>query len=50
MLTDEGDVCLDIFAGSNTTGATAEKLERRWIAMELLPEYLDASKFRFENF
>jgi site-specific DNA-methyltransferase (cytosine-N4-specific) len=49
MLTDEGDVCLDIFAGSNTTGATAEKLERRWMAMELLPEYLDASKFRFEN-
>ena len=49
MLTDEGDVCIDIFAGSNTTGATAEKLGRRWIAMELLPEYLDASKFRFEN-
>ena len=49
MLTDEGDVCVDIFAGSNTTGATAEKFARRWIAMELLPEYLDASKFRFEN-
>ena len=49
MLTDEGDVCLDIFAGSNTTGATAEKLARRWIAMELVSEYLDASKFRFEN-
>ncbi|MGB8355623.1 MAG: site-specific DNA-methyltransferase [Chthoniobacteraceae bacterium] len=49
MLTVEGDVCVDIFAGSNTTGATAEKLDRRWIAMELLPEYLDASKFRFEH-
>ena len=49
MLTDEGDVCLDIFAGSNTTGATAEKLARRWIAMELVSEYLDASKFRFEH-
>ena len=49
LLTNEGDVCVDIFAGSNTTGATAEKLGRRWIAMELLPEYLDASKFRFEN-
>jgi len=47
MLTDEGDVCVDFFAGSNTTGATAEKLGRRWIAMELIPEYLDASKFRF---
>jgi DNA modification methylase len=48
MLTDEGDLCLDIFAGSNTTGATAEKLNRRWIAMELAEEYLTASKFRFE--
>jgi len=49
MLTDEGDVCVDVFAGSNTTGAAAEKLGRRWIAMELLPEFLEASKFRFEN-
>jgi DNA modification methylase len=49
MLTDEGDVCVDIFAGSNTTGATAEKLERRWIAMELMPDYLAASRFRFEG-
>ena len=50
MLTDNGDVVVDIFAGSNTTGATAEKLGRRWIALELLPEYLDGSKFRFEEF
>ena len=47
MLTNEGDVVLDIFAGSNTAGATAESLHRRWLAMELLEEYLDASKFRF---
>jgi site-specific DNA-methyltransferase (cytosine-N4-specific) len=47
MLTEENDVVLDIFAGSNTTGATAESLHRRWIAMELSEEYLDASKFRF---
>lgn len=49
MLTDEGDVCIDIFAGSNTTGITAERLGRRWVAMELLTEYLEASKFRFES-
>lgn len=48
LLTDESDLVLDIFAGSNTTGATAEKLSRRWLAMELSQEYLDASKFRFE--
>jgi site-specific DNA-methyltransferase (cytosine-N4-specific) len=48
MLTDEDDVVVDIFAGSNTTGAVAEKLNRRWLAMEMLEEYLAASRFRFE--
>lgn len=47
LLTDEGDLVVDPFAGSNTAGAVAERLGRRWIAMELLEEYLDASKFRF---
>lgn len=47
MLTDEGDVIVDPFAGSNTAGSVAEKLGRRWIAMELVEEYLEASKFRF---
>ncbi len=49
MLTDEGDVVLDPFAGSNTTGAVAESLQRRWIAFESIEEYLRASKFRFSN-
>ena len=48
LLTDEGDLVLDPFAGSNTTGAVAEKLQRRWIAIEEVEEYLRASKFRFE--
>ena len=47
LLTDEGDVVLDPFAGSNTTGAVAEKLQRRWIAVENVEVYLEASKFRF---
>jgi len=47
MLTDEGDVVLDPFAGSNTTGAVAEALERRWLAFDDIEEYLAASKFRF---
>lgn len=47
LLTDEGDLIVDPFAGSNTAGAVAERLGRRWIAMELLEEYLEASKFRF---
>lgn len=47
LLTDEGDLVVDPFAGSNTTGAVAEKLARRWIGMELVGEYLQSSKFRF---
>ena len=47
LLTDEGDLVLDPFAGSNTAGAVAERLGRRWVGMELLEEYLEASKFRF---
>ena len=49
MLTDEGDVVLDPFAGSNTTGAVAESLQRRWVAFESIEEYLRASKFRFSD-
>lgn len=47
FLTDVGDVVLDIFAGSNTTGAAAEKLGRRWIAFEISRKYLASSAFRF---
>lgn len=47
LLTDDGDLVVDPFAGSNTAGMVAEKLGRRWVAMELLDEYLEASKFRF---
>jgi len=47
MLTDESDVVLDIFAGSNTTGFTAELLNRKWLSFELEQEYLTASVFRF---
>lgn len=47
MLTDEGDVVIDPFAGSNTTGVVAETLRRRWIAFEAVEEYLEASRVRF---
>jgi site-specific DNA-methyltransferase (cytosine-N4-specific) len=49
LLTDEGDIVMDPFAGSNTTGAVAEKLRRRWIAIERVETYLHSSKFRFEQ-
>lgn len=47
MLTEENDLVLDIFAGSNTTGAAAEKLGRKWIAFEREQKYLATSAFRF---
>lgn len=47
FLTDVGDLILDPFAGSNTTGAVAESLGRRWIAVERDPEYVRGSIGRF---
>lgn len=50
FLTEPGDLVLDPFAGSNTTGAAAEKLGRRWIAIEPNADYIEGSKGRFEKF
>lgn len=49
FLTDEGDLILDPFAGSNTTGYVAEKLKRRWISAEINQEYAENSMIRFED-
>lgn len=49
LTTDESDTVLDPFAGSNVTGEAAEYCNRRWIAMEIRQEYLEGSKFRFEE-
>ena len=48
FLTDPGDLVLDPFAGSNTTGAVAEHLGRRWIAIEPESEYVRGSMGRFD--
>jgi len=50
MLTDEGDLVIDPFAGSNVTGEVCERLKRRWLAFDIVEEYLEGSKFRFDNF
>lgn len=49
FLTDKNDLILDPFAGSNTTGYVAEKLERRWFATEINEEYARNSMIRFED-
>jgi site-specific DNA-methyltransferase (cytosine-N4-specific) len=47
FLTDQGDLVLDPFAGSNTTGAVSETLNRRWIAVEADQNYIEGSKGKF---
>lgn len=47
FLTDEGDLVVDIFGGSNTTGMVAEDRRRRWKTFELSQEYVASSVFRF---
>ncbi len=49
LLTDPNDIVFDPFAGSLTTGAVAERLDRRWLAGEAVKEYLNAGTFRFEE-
>lgn len=47
FLTEPGDLVVDIFGGSNTTGEVAERLERRWISCDLEVEFVATSVFRF---
>jgi DNA modification methylase len=47
LLTDPGDIVLDPFAGSNTTGYVAEKLQRKWVGIEINESYFSQSKLRF---
>ena len=47
FLTNPGDVVVDIFSGSNTTGHTAEVLRRRWLSIELDRDYATLSAIRF---
>jgi len=49
FLTDAGDIVLDPFGGSNTTGAAAEILERFWISIEASEDYIKGSRGRFEG-
>lgn len=37
LSTDPGDIVMDTFVGSGTTAAVAHKLERRWVAADILP-------------
>lgn len=47
FLTDENDLVIDPFAGSNTTGYSAELLSRKWLSFEINNYYCEVSKVRF---
>lgn len=49
FLTREGDLVIDPFAGSNMTGAVAERLKRKWIGIEINEAYAEGSKGRFRS-
>lgn len=49
FLTDEKDLVLDPFSGSNTTGYCAEKLNRKWISFEIKDNYIDQAIIRFSE-
>ncbi|MCG3211611.1 MAG: hypothetical protein FOGNACKC_05257 [Anaerolineae bacterium] len=43
-----GDVVLDPFFGTGTTGAVAKKLHRHWLGIEREAEYVDIARARIE--
>jgi DNA modification methylase len=49
FLTDEGDLVLDPFSGSNTTGYCAEKLNRKWVSFEIKEDYIEQARVRFSD-
>jgi site-specific DNA-methyltransferase (cytosine-N4-specific) len=49
FLTDEGDLVLDPFSGSNTTGYCAEKLDRKWLSFEVKEDYIEQARIRFSD-
>ena len=46
---NEGDIVLDCFSGSGTTGVAAIQTNRRFIGCEINPEYYKQSKKRIET-
>jgi DNA modification methylase len=45
----EGDIVLDPFFGSGTTGYVAQRLGRKWLGIELNPEYIKIAEKRFQQ-
>lgn len=50
FLTQPGQLVADIFSGTLTVGESAEGLNRRWVCVEMMWEYIRQSFPRFERF
>lgn len=50
ILTYKNDLVLDPFLGSGTSICAAEILDRRWIGIELSPNYAEVAKKRVQHF
>lgn len=50
ILTYKNDIVLDPFMGSGTTAVAAETLGRRWLGIELSPNYTEISRKRVNDF
>lgn len=49
FLTEPGDWVADVMAGSLTTAYAAELLDRRWLAVDLMREFLQGGATRFRS-
>ena len=50
ILTYKNDIILDPFVGSGTSMVAAEILDRRWIGIELSPNYCEIARNRVQHF
>ena len=50
ILTYKNDLVLDPFCGSGTSVSAAEILHRRWVGIELSPNYTEVSRQRVQHF
>ena len=49
LVSKEGATVLDPFMGSGTTGMACKKLDREFIGIEMMPEYMEIAKARIEG-